>query len=28
VGLAHSYAKFHLRSHVEVTELLEQLAAK
>jgi trehalose 6-phosphate synthase/phosphatase len=27
VGLAHSYAKFHLRSHVEVTKLLEQLAA-
>jgi len=28
VGLAHSYAKFHLRSHVEATNLLEQLAAK
>jgi len=28
VGLAHSYAKFHLRSHVEAIKLLEQLAAK
>jgi len=28
VGMAHSYAKFHLRSHVEVVKLLEQLTAK